>query len=80
MPPGGIDPTELDDERLLRELHSLYDTRLATLRHGSDDALAHSTERVRALEGEYVRRRPDREVDPDRLRAGARARASQDVQ
>jgi hypothetical protein len=30
------------------------------------------------LEDEYVRRHPEREVDPDRTREGARARAGQE--
>jgi hypothetical protein len=60
--------TELADEELLDELGHLYETRLDTLRHGSDDALANHTARVRDLEEEYRRRYPDREVDPDRLR------------
>jgi hypothetical protein len=78
MPMQGIDPTKLDDERLIRELQSLYDTRMETLRHGSDDALDHSTRRLRELEHEYVRRRPEREVDPERLRDGARERTAPD--
>jgi len=48
------------------------------LLHGSVDALEHSTTRITELEQEYLARRPDRQIDPDRLRAGSRARAGQD--
>jgi hypothetical protein len=60
--------TELTDEVLLGELGHLYETRIDTLRHGSDDALENHTERMQELEREYLRRHPQREVDPDRLR------------
>ena len=70
----GIPAGSLDDEDLLRELASLHETRHDTLRHGSDDALQRHSERTAELEQEYLRRFPDREVDPERLRAGARAR------
>jgi hypothetical protein len=59
---------ELADDVLLAELGHLYETRLGTLRHGSDDALAHHTGRMQDLEREYLRRHPAREIDPDRLR------------
>ena len=74
---GGISPGTLDDDRLERELRSLHGTRVDTLLHGSAEALARSTARIAELEQEYLARRPDREIDPDRLRAGARARAEQ---
>lgn len=68
-------PTEqLSEEVLLRELAHLHETRHGTFRHGSDDALDAHTRRTTALEAEYVRRHPEREVDPERLRAGARNR------
>jgi hypothetical protein len=60
--------TELSGEALVTELAHLYETRLDTLRHGSDDALANHTRRMRELEEEYLRRHPEREVEPDRLR------------
>ena len=66
--PNGIDPAELSDERLVHELETLHARRVETLRHGSDDALAASTRRTDALEAEYLRRHPQREVDPARLR------------
>ncbi|GAA1042240.1 hypothetical protein GCM10009557_67740 [Virgisporangium ochraceum] len=64
----GIDPSTLDVEDLLRELRSLHDTRHETLRHGSDDALENHNRRMLELEKEYLRRFPQREVDPARLR------------
>ncbi|GAA4876684.1 DUF6158 family protein [Actinomycetospora straminea] len=68
----GRDPRELDEESLLTELEHLHETRHVTFRHGSDDALAAHDRRTRELEGEYLRRYPQREVDPARTRAGAR--------
>lgn len=70
----GIDPRSLTDEDLVRELDSLYRTRLDTLRYGSDDALEQSTARTVGLEQEYLRRYPEREIDPERRREGARQR------
>lgn len=70
----GVPPGDLADGDLLRELAHLHATRHDTFRHGSGDALDHHNERTAELEAEYLRRFPDREVDPDRLRAGARAR------
>lgn len=71
----GVDPRELSDELLLSELEQLHLTRNDTLRHGSDDALDAHTRRTADLEAEYLRRRPEREVDPERTREGARHRA-----
>lgn len=71
--PGlGVPPIELAEEDLLRELASVHGARTDTLRFGSDDALANSDRRTAELEAEYLRRYPDREVDPARLRDGAR--------
>ncbi|MBP2705141.1 hypothetical protein JOL79_15100 [Microbispora sp. RL4-1S] len=70
----GVDPAELGDEDLIRELRRLHDTRTETLFHGSDDALERHTSRTQELEGEYLKRFPDRQVDPGRLREGARLR------
>ena len=64
----GVDPADLSSEDLLRELHQLHATRNETLRHGSDDALANHNRRLVELESEYLRRYPQREVDPGRLR------------
>ncbi len=69
----GPGPTELSDEDLLRELGQLHGTRHTTLRHGSDDALSTHTRRLKDLEQEYLRRRPEREIDPSRLRDGLEA-------
>ncbi|MEO3745607.1 DUF6158 family protein [Plantactinospora sp. B5E13] len=67
----GIDPVELSDDDLIRELHSLHRTRLDTLRHAADTALGHHLRRTAELETEYLTRHPGREVDPSRLRDGA---------
>ncbi|MGN9894140.1 DUF6158 family protein [Micromonospora sp. L31] len=64
----GVDPAELDDEDLIREMQSLHRTRLDTLRHAADSALAHHLRRTAELETEYLARHPGREVDPSRLR------------
>ena len=66
----GIDPVELSDEDLIREIHSLHRTRLDTLRHAADTALANHLRRTAELETEYLTRHPGREVDPSRLRDG----------
>ncbi|MEV0379567.1 DUF6158 family protein [Nonomuraea sp. NPDC050643] len=71
----GIDPAQLSDDDLLRELRQLHTTRSDTFFHGSDDALERHTSRTDELEAEYLRRNPDREVDPQRLREGARQRS-----
>jgi hypothetical protein len=70
----GIPAEDLDQQALLRELEQLHATRHETLRHGSTEALAHHTERTTELEQEYLRRYPQREVDPERTRSGARER------
>ncbi|SCL12928.1 DUF6158 family protein [Micromonospora inyonensis] len=64
----GVDPAELGDEDLIREMHSLHRTRLDTLRHAADSALATHLRRTAELETEYLARHPGREVDPSRLR------------
>jgi len=69
-PALGVTPSALADDDLFRELEHLYETRLETLRHGSEDALANHTRRTAELEREYLRRHPEREVDPARLRDG----------
>jgi hypothetical protein len=67
----GVDPAELSDEDLIREMQSLHRTRLDTLRHAADAALATHLRRTAELETEYLTRHPGREVDPSRLRDGA---------
>jgi hypothetical protein len=64
---SGIDPAGLADGDLFRELASLHRTRLQTLRHGPDAALANHLRRTAELETEYLARYPGREVDPARL-------------
>ncbi|SEG93156.1 hypothetical protein SAMN04489712_13729 [Thermomonospora echinospora] len=70
----GVEPALLNDSDLMRELNNLYETRMDALRHASDHALAEHTRRTAELEAEYIRRNPAREIDPERLREGARAR------
>jgi uncharacterized protein DUF6158 len=71
----GVPAQDLDESDLFRELEHLHETRHTTLRHGSPDALTAHTQRLGELEDEYLRRHPEREVDPGRLREGARARS-----
>lgn len=66
--PMGVPAPDLSDEDLARELGHLHETRNETFRHGSDDALTAHTGRTAELEGEYLRRNPQREIDPKRLR------------
>ncbi len=73
----GVPPADLPEVVLLRELRHLHETRHDTFLHGSADALEMHTRRTAELEDEYLRRHPEREVDPERLRAGARKRADQ---
>ena len=63
----GVPAADLADDDLMRELHSLHNTRHEALRHGSDDALRRHDERSAELEAEYLRRFPEREIDPRRL-------------
>ena len=69
---SGPAPDELGDDDLMRELGQLHDTRHETFLHGSESALTTHTQRTEALEQEYLRRNPRRDVEPDRLRAGRR--------
>jgi hypothetical protein len=64
----GPSAAELSDDDLLRELTQLHETRHDTFLHGSAHAVATHTDRQEALEEEYLRRNPAREVDQDRLR------------
>jgi Family of unknown function (DUF6158) len=65
-------PTQaLSDDELFEHLGQLYATRLDTLRHGSQDSWDNSDRRLRELEQEYLRRYPDREVSPQRVRPGS---------
>jgi len=77
--PEGIDPTRLSDDDLAREVSHLHATRHDTFLAGSEDALEAHTSRMLALEGEYLRRFPDRAAPhPLRTRAGSRSAAGQD--
>ena len=74
----GIPAARLADHDLSRELERLHVTRRETFLHGSEDALEVHTERMLALEGEFLRRFPDRAApDPGRTRAGSRHAAGQ---
>ena len=64
--------SELSEDDLRRELAHLHETRHATFLHGSADSLTAHTQRTEALEQEYLRRHPEREVDRNRLREGRR--------
>lgn len=66
----GVDASTLSEPDLLRELEHLHQTRHTTFLHGSPAALAEHTDRTGKLEGEFLRRHPEREVDPRRTRAG----------
>jgi hypothetical protein len=70
----GIPGEELADDDLDRELEHLHETRHEVFLHGSEHSLINHTQRTEELECEYLNRHPERSVDPDRLRAGARAR------
>lgn len=72
---GGIDPAELTDQQLLRELETIHRTRHDTLLHGSAAALAAHNTRMAQLEGEYLSRHPERSVSVGRTRDGARDRS-----
>lgn len=72
----GIDPRELSDADLLRELETIHRTRHDTLLHAPMDALSAHSVRMAELEAEYLRRHPERPVTPGRTREGARARGA----
>lgn len=75
--PHGQPAESLSEEDLLRELGSLHRTRNETFLHGSTPAVVAHSQRTYELEDEYLRRHPEREIDPARLRAGSRERAGQ---
>jgi hypothetical protein len=77
MDEDGVPASQLDDADLERELAHLHETRNDTFLHGSAQALDHHSRRMTELEDEYLRRHPERDVDPQRLREGARARVSE---
>ncbi|UQX04352.1 DUF6158 family protein [Streptomyces sp. RerS4] len=67
---------ELEDGRLLKELETIHRTRHETFLHGSDEALATHSQRLKELEDEYLRRHPERAPTAARTRSGARARSA----
>ncbi|MDQ6874177.1 MAG: DUF6158 family protein [Actinomycetota bacterium] len=76
----GIPGPDLAEADLLRELAHLHQTRNDTFLHAGADALVTHTARTVELEDEYLRRHPERDVDPKRLRSGAREKTSSDRQ
>ena len=69
----GIAPDQLTDDDLRRELTRLHDTRHDTVLAGSESALETHTERMIALEQEFIRRFPaEAAPEPLRTRAGSR--------
>jgi hypothetical protein len=76
----GIAPQELTDDDLHREVAHLHETRHDTLLGGSESALEAHTQRMLALEQEFLRRFPEESTpDPRRTRAGSRENAGQPV-
>jgi hypothetical protein len=70
---SGIAPARLSDDALARELERLHATRRETFLNGSQGALETHTDRMLALEAEYIRRFPERVApDPARVRAARR--------
>jgi hypothetical protein len=67
--PLGQPAADLPEDDLLRELESVHRTRNDTFLHGSTDAVLTHTSRTAELEDEYLRRHPERDIDPRRLRA-----------
>jgi hypothetical protein len=64
----GVAATDLSDDDLLRELGQLHRTRHDTFLHAPTQALQRHSERTAELELEYLRRRPQRDIDEGRLR------------
>jgi hypothetical protein len=60
----GVVPESLSDRDLLRELEQLHRTRHEAFLHGPTEALQHHSERTAALELEYLRRYPERDIKP----------------
>ena len=78
--PHGIEPRELSDADLVREVTHLHETRHDAMRGAGESAFEVHTERMLALEREYIRRFPEVSApDPLRTRARARETARQPV-
>jgi hypothetical protein len=60
----GVAPESLSDRDLVRELEQLHRIRRETFLHGPIEALPHHSERTAALELEYLRRYPERDIKP----------------
>jgi hypothetical protein len=74
----GIPPQELADDDLRREVAHLHETRHDVMLGGSESAFRVHTERMLALEQEFLRRFPaEGAPDPRRTRAGSREAAGQ---
>jgi hypothetical protein len=71
----GVAPEDLPNDDLRRELSSLHRMRHETFLHAGTSALDTHTARTLALESEYLRRHPQREIDLERTREGARNRS-----
>ncbi|GIH17824.1 DUF6158 family protein [Rugosimonospora africana] len=59
----GLPPERLSEDDLLRELAQLHRTRNETFLHAPTRALQHHSERTVALEMEYLRRHPERDIE-----------------
>ncbi|MEU0371707.1 DUF6158 family protein [Streptomyces sp. NPDC006283] len=70
----GVDPADLGEQDLLRELETIHRSRHDTLLYGSAAALEAHNVRMADLEAEYLRRHPERPVASGRTRSGARSR------
>ena len=69
----GIPADQLGDDDLRREMRHLHDTRHDTVLSGSESALETHTQRMLALEQEFLRRFPEEAApEPLRTRAGSR--------
>ena len=78
--PHGVDPRELSDDDVVREVTRLHETRHEAMRGASESAFEAHTQRMLALEREYMHRFPeDSAPDPLRTRAGSREDAGQPV-
>jgi hypothetical protein len=78
--PHGVPADQLDDGDLRRELFQLHATRHDTVLEASESALETHTERMIALEQEFLRRFPrEGAPNPLRTRAGSRHEANQPV-
>jgi uncharacterized protein DUF6158 len=76
----GIPPQGLSDDDVRREMAHLHETRHDTVLGGSESALQAHTQRMLALEAEFLRRFPQEGApDPMRTRAGSRENAGQPV-